>query len=281
MNGWDLTDREVAHFRVFGFVVLRSALSSADTAKLRGEVEAALARAGTGQRGKACASVTMLDADCPLSRALTVDDRRLHEAAGRLLGGLALPLEASGSRPSGEVPWHREETGTLPGVRMELFLDRHDARTGALRLLPGSHRAGEDLTAYARWHARPDTGLGFEDHLAAFPEHVAEVGAGDVVAYDPRTWRAWRGGHGRARWGARYLADPATPAERADLLALVADAGGPERLYGQWCQAPQASPGRAAALARLTELGAVPGGLTGGVEKTPRIAHLESATVRR
>ena len=103
-------ETDVAHFRAFGFTVVRGRLNGA---ALRSEVEHALAESRARAHFTALATfrfVPMMTARTPLSLAL-VDE--LEDAASLLLGGAVLPIRAKGVRYSGTTRWHRDSPDAL------------------------------------------------------------------------------------------------------------------------------------------------------------------------
>lgn len=74
------------------------------------------------------------------------------------------------------------------GTKLAIYLDSLTAETGALRLIPGSHRPPlhDEITRLR------DNGM-LEDG-ASVPAYAAEVQPGDVVAFNWPTWHASFGG---------------------------------------------------------------------------------------
>jgi len=91
--------QEIAHFKAFGFVVLRGLLSREETAKLTEEVRASLTAAygGLGTRdpdgiGGIQGDYLPLTVDAtPLSQALMADDPRLYQGSTALTGSMTVP----------------------------------------------------------------------------------------------------------------------------------------------------------------------------------------------
>jgi hypothetical protein len=97
-----------------------------------------------------------------------------------------------------DTKWHHDgfATGALY-VYVMVYLDPLETRSGALRVLPGSHRDGSFRDSLRQNLMAPTTignpqpfGINQED----FPATAAEVAPGDVVVIDPRTFHASFGG---------------------------------------------------------------------------------------
>jgi hypothetical protein len=182
-------------------LVLRAAF---DPQPLAREVDRALAdahrdsRLSTGGVGSSFQYVPMMCERTPVSVAL-LDD--LAGLATQLLGRAVLPVRAKGTRYVGETSWHRDRELDVPSVGLAAYLSPLDADDGALRVLPGSHRAS---SATAPTGTPPD-GLAMGVPLATEP--------GDIIAFDEGLWHASTGGAERRQWRVDFVADPSTPAE--------------------------------------------------------------------
>src|SRR5262249_35930230 len=60
--------------------------------------------------------------------------------ATTLLGGPVLPTRAKGVLYGGDTPWHADSAFAVASVGFAAYLEPLRAETGALRVLPGSHR---------------------------------------------------------------------------------------------------------------------------------------------
>ena len=218
-----LTPLEIQHFRTFGYVVLRGWLAEPEAASLAEEIDRALQDAygpklaERPHRGgvEGHRLPMMSAARTPLSLGLVTDDRFVGTAA-QLLGRPALPTFAEAVLYFGEAGLHTDSGIPVSGVKFVTYTEPLEARTGALRLLPGSHHrdfAGSVWT----WNraARGEGSAGLRSHLEHTPLVVAETRPGDVVAFDLFSFHASVYGSDRRQWSVSYLADPATPDEAA------------------------------------------------------------------
>lgn len=268
-----LTDGEVEHFRLFGFVVLREFLDPAVMRRLRGEVERALRDAYRERFDERVDSggisghyLPMMAASTPVSQSLVADDGRLMTGAGRLLGRPVLPDHAEGILYFKYAAWHFDDGIGVDGVKFSAYLDRLDASNGALRLLPGSHDRGlhARLRAYERAHVRAGGESDMPRHVAGIPGYVAATRPGDVIAFHTATWHCSFGGTDRLAWTIEYLPDPQTPEQHARFMEWMRDScdlegrsydHGRYPLYRDWVAGAAQHPRRSEVVARLRDLG--------------------------
>jgi hypothetical protein len=283
-----LTEFDKAHFRTFGYTIVRGLLGRAEAAALAGEITAAQRDAfGTSYRrsdgggGIEGHYLPMMADRTPISAAL-VDDPRLFDTAESLLGRPVVPLPAEGVLYFGEAGWHLDDGIGMTGLKVALYLQPLTAATGALRLLPLSHRpeVRRQLERYRADHARAHGTRARADHVAAFPFCAAETERGDAVIFDLHTWHASVGGRNRLAWTVEYLAVPHDAEGRRRLLRYAADhhdqtGRGFDHhrypLWRDWISLAGPNPERADAVPRLRRLGVLdlPGALLGDVAAQP------------
>jgi hypothetical protein len=157
----------------------------------------------------------------------------LHAVARRFLGAEALPGPAEAILLFGEAPWHDDTGLDVTAVRFAAYLDRLEAGSGALRLLPGSHRHPyrEAARAFDR-----QVSAQRDDEIAAvverLPAYVCATEPGDVIALDLRLYHASIHGRDRRLWTVTYYRDPEGPEEAAAVAAALADDVAAD--YGSW-----------------------------------------------
>jgi hypothetical protein len=118
-------------------------------------------------------------------------------------------------------------------VRFAAYLDRLEARTGALRLLPGSHR--QPLRGAAKAFDRQVSRQRDDEIVAVverLPAYVCDSEPGDVIAFDLRLYHASVHGRDRRLWTVTYYRDPEDPEEAAAAAAALADDVAAD--YGSW-----------------------------------------------
>jgi hypothetical protein len=191
---------DVARFRRDGFVVLRDAF---DPAPLVREVAAAFADgfAGTGHGNlSAEAAITfrylpMMSERTPTSLGLL---HRFLGYAEQFVGGDVVPVRAKAIEYHGGSSWHRDSELAIASLGFACYLDPLTGATGALRVVPGSHRT------------RGAAADGNTDGAVA-----VETAPGDVIVFDEHLMHASQGGDVRYQWRVDYLARPAGGDEQA------------------------------------------------------------------
>ena len=144
-----LTEQQLAYFQTFGFLALPGLLSDRIGA-ITDEFEAIWAANGGGHAGRphdgtarSC-SVQFVDQSAYLSTLL--DDPRIQGIAASILGDDFNYMGSDGNFYTGDTQWHSDGYGGRGGplhIKIAYYLDPLTAETGALRVIPGSHRVGE------------------------------------------------------------------------------------------------------------------------------------------
>ena len=189
------------HFQTFGFVVFRGAF---DAVRLAREIDDSIrdrpvsaSAAMVGDAEIRCRYVPMMTARTPASLELL---DRLEEVATDLLGGPVLPTRAKGVRYSGDTPWHADSEADLASLGCAAYLEPLVAESGALRVLPGSHRG--ELGGAVR--AAGAVGLPAD----ALPAHVIATAPGDVIVFDEHLFHSSASGGTRRQWRVDYVREP-------------------------------------------------------------------------
>jgi hypothetical protein len=215
-------DEQVDWFRSFGYLLLRGFFEPELVAELRDEIVRTMLGVH-GDRyherppmsGMAGHYTCLLGPWAPRTVEL-VDSRSLVGLAERLVGGgvLPSPCETQGILYFGHAGWHNDTGIGIRGVKFVAYLEALDADSGALRVLPGSHRLAD---ADLRHLNSPD--LAVPD----VPGQVLSTEPGDVIAFDPLLYHASWGGRDRLQWSTLYLRDVITPSWRQGLLDSYED----------------------------------------------------------
>ena len=169
------------------------------------ELAAAVADVGPRSRIR----VTMLGPSTPFFASL-LEDPRLCNVAEQLYGDDTLGIVTDANRYVGHKRWH-PDTGSIHqfGVKFAFYLEPVGPDTGALRVIPGSHKRPfhDELRK-----ALPELNL----EIQAVPAYVCTSEPGDVVAFDLRTWHASYGGsNDRRMCTCVYYNNPKTPEQEA------------------------------------------------------------------
>jgi hypothetical protein len=185
------------HLDTFGFVVLRGFVEPrALSAEFDASMRAAFADPGHLKAGAAGNEFRYVPTMCertPVSLSLL---RRLAPVASELLGAPVLPSRAKATTYRGSTGWHRDTALPVRSVGFALYLEPLGAADGALRVLPGSHRAeyGATVAAYAA-------------QAADMPSVAVPTVPGDVIAFDEHLYHASSGGDLRRQWRVDFVAD--------------------------------------------------------------------------
>src|SRR6185503_12870250 len=144
-----LTEQQLAQFEIFGYLGFPGLL--ADRAAAISEAfEAVWARHGGGHDGKPhdeksrSVVIQFLYQSEYLSTLL--DDPRIHDICASILGDDFNYTGSDGNFYVGDTRWHSDGYGGRGGLRhikIAFYLDPLTRTTGALRVIPGSHRVGD------------------------------------------------------------------------------------------------------------------------------------------
>jgi hypothetical protein len=178
-----LTPAQIDRFHTFGFLVLRAWFTSEEAAALRCEVVEELARqypdaAPDPSRRLFC---SMFDERLQRFAGLITDPRFF--AVAEQLHGRTLPVYSEANRYNiGDTPWHADLHPSIPaaidtaGIKFIHYLEPLSASSGALRVVPGSHR--QPMHDAVKRH--------LADHAPAIvdlPSVACDTSPGDVVVF--------------------------------------------------------------------------------------------------
>jgi len=202
-----LSEQQLNHFRTFGFLIFRQLLSSDEVEQYRREFDSGMeAWRNNGQQQEGTRLwAPLMDANTPFISSL-LDDPRFADVAEQLLGKPVVGILTDGNYYVGDTQWH-PDTVTLEAIKFTVYLDPLDANSGALRVIPGSHR--ESLHGQM---VRGDTQAVFGVRPDEIPAYVFESKPDDVLVFKMAIWHAAFGGSNHRRMGTvDYYEDPTTP----------------------------------------------------------------------
>ena len=209
-----LTEQQIKHFDTWGFLIFRQVFSQDELKTIHKEFEAAMEAAyqhapfdGTHRHW-----LPMLGPETPFFANLP-EDPRFSGVAEQLYGDDVFFCISDANRYVGNTGWHPDHnvdpTKDCYGVKFAYYLEPVDAETGALRLIPGSHK--NPLHNDLRENLNE---LSLE--ICDVPGYVCKSEPGDVVAFDMRCWHAsWGGSDDRRMCTVVYYNNPKTPVEDA------------------------------------------------------------------
>jgi hypothetical protein len=193
----------IAQFHDEGYLVLRNAF---DPSELSAEVDDALkhglridGEVKQGSGGVEFRVVVMMCERTPVSLALL---DAFAVPASKLLGRRVLPGRAKGTRYFGSSGFHADSDVAIPSLSFVAYLEPLDATSGALRVVPRSHRH--------------DGAPGSADAVA-----LATI-PGDVIIFDEHLTHGSVGGALRRQWRVDFIAEPLNRAEEALVYASYA-----------------------------------------------------------
>ena len=213
-----LTEQQINHFRTFGFIVFRQCFSPDEWRTYCHEFDLGLDALIPGDKhdGKSRFQANLMDATTPFITSLN-DDPRFWETAEQLLGKEVLGVGGDSNYYVGDTAWHPDNNGLRQdSVKFTIYLEPLNARNGALRVIPGSHReplhsAIRGDTSQEHSSARSAVGPNFGVRPDQVPCYVFESEPGDVLAFHTGIWHGAFGGNTKRRMGTiQYYEDPQT-----------------------------------------------------------------------
>ena len=184
-----LTPQQLAQFDTFGYLGFPGLLAD----RAQGIIDAYHAvwdAHGGGHNGKPhdgtarSVVVQFLDQSAYLSTLL--DDPRIHDIAASLLGDDFNYMGSDGNFYVGDTKWHSDGYGGRGGlkhIKVAFYLDPLTRASGALRVIPGSHRVGEPFAENLERDIRKSEenwGIGGDQ----VPAIALETVAGDLLVFN-------------------------------------------------------------------------------------------------
>ena len=203
MQTTQLIEQQLAFFDAFGYLSFPGLLADC-VDKINSEFEAVWAAHGGGHRGRAhdgkqrSCIVPFPDQSEYLSALL--DDPRIHDIAAGICGDDFNYTSGDGNFYAGDTNWHSDGWGAnqILSIKIAFYLDPLTRDTGALRVIPGSHRVGE---AYADALERDirESGKIWGIENREVPATILETNPGDIVVFNHNLKHAAFGGSVRRR----------------------------------------------------------------------------------
>jgi hypothetical protein len=205
MSKLQLTPQQLAFIDTFGYLVLPGLLRD-KIERITEEFEAVFAAHGGGHNGKphdgSARSCILPFIDQSEYLSALLDDPRVDGIFTSLLGDDYNFLGSDGNFYVGDTGWHSDTdwSGKMRGkpprifYKLALYLDPVGRDSGALRVIPGSHRYGDSFAEDLQQRLRTSReSLGITG--AEVPAIALESQPGDVVVFNQNTKHsAWGGG---------------------------------------------------------------------------------------
>lgn len=211
----NLSDTQLNHFSAFGFLKVPELFSASEIQSLTAAFEEVLKRYGRPKQGNPAfrETVPVLDHDERLCQLL--DDDRVTGIASSILGEDFNYASSDGNQYIGDTGWHPDgDHPDLFAIKMAWYLDPLTRTTGALRVLPGSHRWDSIWRGSAS--VRPN--LSNEQwglSTAEIPgDYAIETNPGDLLIFNHNLFHSSFGGRdGRRMFTMNLVRHAATPDE--------------------------------------------------------------------
>ena len=238
-----LTQQQISHFDVFGFLVVRQLFSPEEMDAVASEFEDILTqdRQGRAFTGENRQAVFAFVEKGPIVAGLAEDDR-IYGPIEQLLGPGFIWGGSDGNLYVGDTAWHSDSRPDpieyrYVRIKVAMYLDPVTRDTGCLRVFPGSHRPPlhEDLEPLrhlrrkqpgyagktAPSEAGPASDTPFAEESAELPGFPLESQPGDVAFFNQRLWHSSFGGRtGRRMFTLNYGQDPVSE-EQIELVKMV------------------------------------------------------------
>ena len=212
-----VSEEQLNHFKTFGFVIFRQIFTPEEINRYRQEMDEGLNRRIPGgvHDGKERFWACLIDDDTPFVRSF-LDDDRFVDSAEQLLGRSVLGVGGDSNYYVGDTQWHPDNRSAHhEGVKFTVYLDPVGGTSGALRVIPGSHKEP--------YHSaiQRDTMAAYGLRGDQIPAYAFDSRPGDALVFNTRTWHAAFGGSSKRRMSTiQYYADPQTPEAVLDFKAV-------------------------------------------------------------
>ena len=216
-----LSGQQIAHFETFGFLLMRRLFSSSEIADIRRAADALWReeRDGRPDQGEHQSIAPFIELSRELSQL--AEDDRIYRPIEQLLGAGFVWGGSEGNKGSFNQEqshaWHcdrpGEEQPDYVRIKLMLYLTATKKETGALRVMPGSHRPPfyDHLDRLNHIQSRPQVrpfGVAGPD----LPGSALEVEPGDAVFFNQYLYHAVFGKQADRRYIAlKFAAKPTSP----------------------------------------------------------------------
>ena len=236
-----LTPAQSAHFKTFGFLLLRRIFTPAEMADITCEADEVWRQALERQPDENPYQIVVPFVEQRPRLARLPEDDRIYLPIEDLLGPGFIWGGSEGHKGSfterNLLQWHSDRPDSIgvpySRIKVMIYLQSMQKETGALRVIPGSHCLPfrQHLRAL---HQELDGSAQNETSLGAFgvpgpelPCHPLEVQPGDVVLFNDRLFHAVYGKRdGRSFITVKFVKFAAEPRTEEHFQILRADDGG-------------------------------------------------------
>ena len=225
-----LTPGQIAHFDTFGFVILRQVFHPEEVSLIRREADEVFSEDRNDESLTETTQYVQPFFERKPYMSTLVDDYRIYEIGVDLVGPDFILVQTEGRSRAGDTPWHGGGgwgSGDHPRtIKINFYFGELTKETGALRFVPGSHKASNpDLFEVLRENNSDPDFRPFGMESSELPCYAAETCPGDLVIFTEDTLHASFGGSsGRQQNAINFMENPKTD----DQIAHV------KKLYKRW-----------------------------------------------
>ena len=222
-----LTEQQIHQFHTFGFLVLKNMLTEDELAIVNEEFDKGMAKKDKSELiagARVQLNWSNLESHSPFTASL-LEDKRIYGIAQQLWGEDVVGKNSQANHYAGNrSPWHPDVGPNIHGCKFVFYLSPVDAESGALRVIPGSHRP-EFSDRIKKVHLKDnDPGPPEDPGLAVneVPFCSCDSQPGDAVLFNYLLWHAsWHGSDNRRMVSLQYWKNPKTPEEKEAMAAMA------------------------------------------------------------
>ena len=142
-DSYRLSEEQIQHYEVFGFLVRRSVFSAEEVARMNDEFDRRLAIVikETDPEGKRLFNNwPTRNPETPFL-ASVLEDPRIYRHSEQLVGEDSVPVHSNANSYGTYSGWHPDRTDhRICTIKNVMYLQPTTADRGALRVIPGSHK---------------------------------------------------------------------------------------------------------------------------------------------
>ena len=218
-----LTTQQKNFFDTFGFLIIRELFTKDEVKTIEEEFNnrATVASNFEPFNGTKRQTIDMSGNDSPFFASLLEDKRLLTIAED--IHEQVLPWGTHIDRHVNNTYWHHDAGGyEWYGIKFGFYLDQLKAETGALRVIPGSHKQPfhDQLDNIQNlkysWIRKNYSAASESSFISPIPSYACESNPGDMVIFDYRIYHASLGGtKDRHMCTVNFINYPKTPRQLA------------------------------------------------------------------
>ena len=273
-ENYSLSEAQIQHFEVFGFLVRRNVFTVEEVAKMNTEFDRRLAsilEETDPEENQALNNWTNRTPATPFIASL-LEDPRIYLPAEQLVGEDSVPVHSNANSYGTNTNWHPDRTDhNIGAIKNVMYLQKTTADRGALRVIPGSHKnpLHDELLRIGLRHIEGEkdkfleaSNLSGED----IPCYVFNSEPGDIITFNELTWHAAFGGYrDRRTCTFNFYRNPKAPEEIESMRKEVEHTSKSNGRFGTvglqyhpwWLENPDHNPRRARWINWLKEWGFV------------------------